>query len=103
MSEGGPLPNQYENMGESFGPWGHRILFLLTLTIILYSQNNIMNILNQLQNSMTKITELMNFHVYILIHTIIGPHKVQKNLILEYYNNAKTPSFDIKFSLQTSA
>ena len=45
MSEGGPLPNQHENKGESFGPWGHRILCLLILTIILYSQNNIMNIL----------------------------------------------------------
>ena len=69
MSEGGPLPNQYENMGESFGPWGHRILFLLTLTIILYSQNNIMNILNQIEITNNSLRIIIQF---VTIVTLLG-------------------------------
>jgi len=78
MSEGGPLPNQHENKGESFGPWGHRILCLLILTIILYSQNNIMNILNEIGITNNPLRIIIQF-VTIVILLGFGHRLLRRN------------------------
>ena len=78
MFEGGPLPNQHENKGESFGPWGHRILSALVLIIIFYSQNNIMNILNEIGITNNPLRIIIQF-VTIVILLGFGHRLLRRN------------------------
>ena len=48
MNESIPLPNQQEKQGNKFGPWFHRILFILTLIITIYMQNQIQSLFEEI-------------------------------------------------------
>lgn len=75
MTEGIPLPNQEKSQGKTWGPWVHRFLFIFTIMITFYMQNDIQNLFDKINVSSDLLRIILQFLAIVsfwgLVHKLL--------------------------------